>query len=197
MPRCSRTLRWWWVYQYDYRVRAQNTSGISDPSPVVGPVPVSYRLLVDEMRDSSLWYAHSGEIRFLTMQDLARAKEDADRVSGADGEGIVYRLPDSIAEVTIHALATSSDSALAMKIYSGPTPETMAQRDVRREILAPFRNEYRQFCPVMFTATEFPAADRYVRDCSGRQQPGRPGRNCLRSSGRVTSSGRPRGQVTY
>ncbi len=148
---------------YDYRVRAQNTSGVSDPSPAVGPVTVSYRLLVDEMRDSSLWYAHNGEIRFLTMQDLARVKEDADRISGADGDFIVYRLADSIAEVTIQAFATSGDSALTMQISSGPTPDAMALRTIRRDIRPNFPNEYRQFCPVFFTATDFPRADRYVK----------------------------------
>ncbi len=148
---------------YDYRVRAQNTSGISEPSPAVGPVAVSYRLLVDEMQDSSLWYAHSGAMRFLTMQDLVKAKEDANRVVGADGNFIVYRLGDSIASVTVEAYATSRDSALAMQISSGPTPDAMTVREVQRAIHPNLPNEYGFYCPVLFTCTGFSPADRYVK----------------------------------
>ena len=150
-------------HSYDYRIRAQNPSGVSEPSPVVGPVSVAYRLLIDEMRDSSLWFAHGGDLTFMTLQDLVRAKEDMDRVRGADSSFIVYRLGGAIDTVTVKVFATTSDSALAMEIFSGPSAETMTLRESRRDFIPNFRNFYGFYCPVVFTATDFPAADRFVK----------------------------------
>ncbi len=148
---------------YLYRVRAQNASGVSDPSQPVGPVAVAERYLIDDMKDSSLWFSQEGELHFLTLQQVSRAKEDADRVAGSTGSSIIYRIGSAIAGAQVEVFATTHDSAIVMTISSGPSPDSFALRETRRAIYPNLPNEYRSYTPVVFTCTSFPAGDRFVK----------------------------------
>jgi mannan endo-1,4-beta-mannosidase len=73
-----------------YRVRARNAAGSSPPSNVIGPVRVESAVLVDEMRDLSNVFAHTGDLS-LDSKEARRAKEDTSRIAGGGGSEIVYR----------------------------------------------------------------------------------------------------------
>ena len=78
-----------------YRVRAQNESGISEPSDVVGPVNVKSDTLVDELADFTRVRAKTGDWK-IASRDCRSAKEDANRAAGGAGDSLVYQLPNAI-----------------------------------------------------------------------------------------------------
>lgn len=82
---------------YFYRVRARNRAGASEPSNVVGPVAVSDRVLVDELRGWSRIYSASDGLSF-QQATARRAKEDFHRLLVSEGTSIVYKV-----DAPIHA----------------------------------------------------------------------------------------------
>ncbi len=76
---------------YYYRVIAQNSAGISEPSNIVGPVLVSYKTLVDEIQDMQFIHECSGNLS-LEVKQARNFKEDAHRLKGTSGDSIVYKV---------------------------------------------------------------------------------------------------------
>jgi len=66
---------------YYYRVTARNSAGVSEPSNIVGPVSVSYKTLVDELRDWQFIYKHGGNLSLET-KEARKFKEDYHRLKG-------------------------------------------------------------------------------------------------------------------
>ena len=104
--------------RYYYRVIAQNSAGVSAPSNIVGPVLVSYKTLVDEMRDMQFIHKHSANLT-LEIKQARNFKEDAHRLKGRSGEYIVYKVEGPIhpwkvfsffsKEITDFKFSTSTD----------------------------------------------------------------------------------------
>ena len=80
---------------YCYRVIAQNSAGISEPSNIVGPVSVSYKSLVDEMQDMKSINERSGNLS-LEVKQARNFKEDAHRLKGKSGDFVVYKVEPPI-----------------------------------------------------------------------------------------------------
>jgi hypothetical protein len=85
-----------------YRVRARNTSGISEPSNIVGPARVTAATLVDELADFSRTHAH-GDGWKLANRGCRVAKEDVHRAAGSAGDTLVYELPSGIESFSVFA----------------------------------------------------------------------------------------------
>jgi len=85
-----------------YRVFAKNSAGASQPSNVVGPVPVSHATLVDELADFSKVQSRFGELE-IKSRNCRSAMDDAHRAGGTPGSTLVYRLasPLLIAKVFV------------------------------------------------------------------------------------------------
>lgn len=75
---------------YYYRVLAKNSTGISAPSNVVGPVSVAETTMVDELSDYGRIFAHGGDLSLETANPRPY-KEDAHRLKGGEGGWIAYR----------------------------------------------------------------------------------------------------------
>ncbi len=93
-----------------YRVRAQNESGISAPSNIVGPVGVINDAFVDELADFSKIDSRQGDWK-IADRDCRKAKEDAYRAAGNVGDELVYQLPTSIKDFRVFAFFTNNVSA--------------------------------------------------------------------------------------
>ena len=91
-----------------YRVQARNAAGASRASKVVGPVRVTQRMLVDELRDTALLHAQTGKLELKTLE-CRRAKEDAHRLSGQQGSTIVYRVAGPIRSCRVDAFETGKE----------------------------------------------------------------------------------------
>lgn len=75
---------------YYYRVKAENSAGVSAPSNVVGPVSVTEQTVVDELSDYSISFAHGGDLS-LEKANPRPYKEDTHRLKGNEGGWITYR----------------------------------------------------------------------------------------------------------
>ena len=100
-----------------YRVRANNESGTSEPSNIIGPVVVTHATLVDELAGFFKTSAHQGAIRLET-HDSRQAKEDATRAAGNAGDSLTYRLPTAIESFRVFAFFPKDVADLEFSISS-------------------------------------------------------------------------------
>ena len=116
-----------------YRVLARNTSGVSRPSNVVGPVQVQRVCLVDELQDFSRVQAKSAGLK-LNNDYNALYAEFLFRAQGAADDWVVYQTPADIKTLRVVAffakesadltLQTSADGAA----YTAVKPERSERR---------------------------------------------------------------------
>ena len=86
---------------YFYRVIAQNGSGQSEPSNVVGPVEVEKQSVIDHMTNfGKVWNAKNVSIS--TGNDRT-FKEDIHRMAGTYGSRIYYHIPGKLDEMKIYS----------------------------------------------------------------------------------------------
>jgi hypothetical protein len=100
---------------YFYRVVAENESGRSAPSNVVGPVEVRTQALIDDMRSLNREYRTAGKLAVKTDDDR-RYKELLWRVQGEPGSELVYAVPGPIAGVRVYAFAQGDSTALSFGV---------------------------------------------------------------------------------
>lgn len=93
---------------WHYRVIAQNSSGESPPSNVVGPVHIRYGCLVDELQSLRKAHWHSPGLKLDNNFNGAFA-EYLYRANGAPEDAIVYRSPESIKHVRVFAWSGPDD----------------------------------------------------------------------------------------
>lgn len=133
---------------YCYRIKAQNDSGISEPSNVVGPVMVKHLTLVDEMRDFSLVAQHTA-VTPETGQ-TRNAKEDMDRMKGGSGASLIYELPATIQTCIVYAFLPKELADFRFQVSSdGQTWQTI---EARRKDFFSGEGQYEYFKPVRYRA---------------------------------------------
>jgi hypothetical protein len=88
---------------YYYRVRAKNTSGVSEPSNVVGPIKLNERFMIDEILDFSHLFSHEGKLT-LESANARPYKEDPHRLRGTNRDAVVYRTAGEIHSAKILTL---------------------------------------------------------------------------------------------
>jgi hypothetical protein len=114
---------------YYYRLRAKNTSGVSAPSNVFGPVKVSELALIDELVDFSKAFAHDGTLT-LESANARPYKEDPHRVKGTAGDSIVYRTSKNIHSAKILTLMEGAEKDFEFyastdgKVFQRLTPKS-------------------------------------------------------------------------
>jgi len=99
---------------YYYRLIARSEAGASKPSPVIGPVKIRCRTLVDEMRNTSLTYRSGGKPE-LRSNDARNYKEDCHRLSGMPGDWIAYQVTGKIKAVRVYAFGAQTEPGLEFR----------------------------------------------------------------------------------
>jgi hypothetical protein len=87
---------------YYYRVTAKNSAGVSEPSNIVGPVPVSCKTLVDELQDCSFIHKREGNLSLETNQ-ARKFKEDSHRLKGTKDAYIIYQVESPINSFKVYS----------------------------------------------------------------------------------------------
>jgi hypothetical protein len=153
-----------------YRVRAQNASGISGPSSVVGPVKVTSDTLVDELADFAKVQSKQGDW-ILAISDCRRAKEDAHRAAGTAGDQLVYQLPSAIRSFRIWAFFPKTESEV--KCSLSDDGQTFRELPVHKETYFQGAGEYGYWEPVMFHAENIANGQFLKIELTGETQIGR------------------------
>lgn len=146
---------------YYYRVIAQNSSGQSGPSNVVGPVKVTYRMLVDELANTSQIYQKSDSLKFAPIRTAVLAKYDYSRLDGAKGSYVIYKVPDNIDSIAVEAFFTKGQCG--MTFYASDSLTTFRKIAAKLETFPPYTNFYHFYTPALYTCSEFPANSRYLK----------------------------------
>jgi len=147
---------------YYYRVKAKNSSGVSEPSEAFGPVSADYLMMIDEMENDNNFYGRMGNLRFLKFEDMVRAKEDRNRIAGKDGDYIVYKIPETISSLQVDAFF-AKDDAKDLKVLTGENVESFRPLAVTKSVFPNFTNVYKFFLPVRYSAEKIPAAHRFIK----------------------------------
>ncbi len=146
---------------YSYRVIAENSSGESAPSNMVGPIAVTYKKLVDELADTSKILIASDSLKFAPLPSAVRAKYDYSRLDGASGEYVIYEVPRSIDSIMVEAFFTKGQCG--MSFYASDSLTTMKPIPAKLETFPPYSNFYGFYTPAMYTCSEFPAHSRFLK----------------------------------
>ena len=146
---------------YYYRVIANNVSGSSAPSNEAGPVEVTYKKFVDEMKDSTKIIQMSGNLQFLNYQDVFKAKEDNSRLKGEKDAYIIYEIPKSIDSIKVEVFLTSSQCGL--DFFASDSLSSLKPLAAKIETYPPYKNFYGFYTPAIYTCDEFPPDSRYLK----------------------------------
>jgi mannan endo-1,4-beta-mannosidase len=147
---------------YSYRVRARNSSGISEASEIVGPVSAPYRIFVDEFETTEKKNGKSSGLKVIINRENIRAKEDGSRLEGTSGDSIIYQLPSQITHIQVDAFFTTNNREKDLQFSSGIPQQAAAALKANREIFDVFNNAYRAFTPVRYTVKDIPKDHKYI-----------------------------------
>ena len=134
--------------QYFYRVKAENDSGFSEASNVVGPVTVRRLTLVDEMKNFARMHQHTGIA--LETANTRNAKEDMDRIKAGPEAFIVYRTPTPMQTCKVYAFL--SEDATSLRFHQSSDGQTYMETGAQRRDYFSGEGEYGYFKPVFYEA---------------------------------------------
>jgi hypothetical protein len=153
-----------------YRIRATNTSGISEPSNVVGPVMVENDTLVDELADFARVHSKTGDWK-IASRDSRSTKEDAHRAAGTTGDTLVYQLPNTVLGFRVFAFFPKIEHDLKFSISNdGRSFQEIA---AQKEIYYHGTGEYNYWKPILFHAEKLRAGNFLKIELTGETQIGR------------------------
>ena len=131
-----------------YRIRAQNASGISEPSNVEA-VKVKDDTMVDELADFSKVQSKQGDWALRT-GDCRRVKEDAHRAAGRAGDELVYQMHSPI--TGFHIFAYFRGTNTDMKCSISTDGSTFQDVPVHKEDYFDGAGDYNYWHPIEFSA---------------------------------------------
>ena len=155
---------------YYYRIIAKNNSGSSGTSNEMGPIDVTYKKFIDDMKDSSKIINKSDSLVFLSYQDSYRAKEDYSRLKGRYGSYIVYEMPQDIDSIKVEVFFMPpsnivSGNQCGLDIYASDSLNDSSFKilNTKMETFPPLNNFYKFFIPAVYTCAEFPLNSKYLK----------------------------------
>jgi mannan endo-1,4-beta-mannosidase len=92
---------------YYYRVTAENSSGKSEPSNVIGYVEVKSKTLVDEMQNFNLISNRKGNLSLET-KEARKFKEDISRLKGVKRSSIIYNVEAPVVSWSVYSFFPSA-----------------------------------------------------------------------------------------
>ena len=99
---------------YFYRIKAQNSSGMSDASNVIGPIKIDYQIFVDEMQNRGAVFNYD-KIEVATGNDR-QYKEDLHRLKGNKGSEAVYYVDGDILGFRLAAFENDKKNLLKLSV---------------------------------------------------------------------------------
>lgn len=158
------------IGKWFYRVRAKNSSGISAPSNVVGPVRVKESTLVDELSDFAKLQSKTGDWKIAT-HDSRSAKEDAARAAGAAGATLTYQLPTAITSFRVSVFFPGAENDLHFSVRD--SDGIFRAFTVQKESYFHGAGEYGYWKPILFHAEKLSGGTVLKIELTGETQIGR------------------------
>jgi mannan endo-1,4-beta-mannosidase len=146
---------------YYYKIFAENSSGVSEPSNVVGPVAVNFKEFIDQYMDTTKIYQVNSNLELLKYQDIYKAKEDDNRLKGEAGSFIIYRVPDDMDSVEVRVFLTKSQCGLTL--LAADSLNNFVPLGAKMETFPQYINYYGFFTPAIYSCAEFPEHTKYLK----------------------------------
>ncbi|WP_339867026.1 cellulase family glycosylhydrolase [uncultured Algoriphagus sp.] len=126
---------------YFYRVIGANVSGTTPPSNIIGPIIIKKKLVMDNLRDFSLTYSHSDNLKINseTYPRLRQTEEDyfqAERTSKSSSGEIVYKA-DGLKSLALFVFSDKVDSITIEYSVDGKS-----WKDITNNVKKTFREGY-------------------------------------------------------
>ncbi|MFA5292296.1 MAG: hypothetical protein WC496_04590 [Phycisphaerae bacterium] len=154
-----------------YRVKAQNTAGISEPSNVKGPVYAFCRTFIDEMQDLNSISSHKGKVS-LENNQARRFKEDSSRLAGKNGSSIVYHVKEPIISFKLYAFFP--DNIQDFKFSVSDDGKKFQPIKFEEEDYGIGKGDYDYYRPVLYTSAFKSDNSKYLKiEFAGKAQIGR------------------------
>jgi mannan endo-1,4-beta-mannosidase len=147
--------------RYFYRVQARNESGTSEYSNVIGPIGVSVKTLVDDMESFDRVFQKDGYLTLLTLQDIRRAKEERNRLTGQEGSYIMYKIPGDAWTIKVDALCTNDNSNVSIAADSALGVMKTIPLKIRRFHFG--ANDYEFYDSISCTSDQLPSGIHFVK----------------------------------
>jgi hypothetical protein len=154
-----------------YRVRANNETGTSEPSNVVGPVKVAQVTFVDELADLNKASAVQGNLT-IQLTDSRKAKEDAARAAGNAGDALTYQLPTAVTGFRVFAFFSKKVTDLKFSISKDG--KDFQEVKAAAENYYAGAGDYDYWKPVLFHTEKIGAGGKFLKiELTGETQIGR------------------------
>jgi hypothetical protein len=147
--------------RYFYRVKAKNESGESDYSNIVGPIMIDYKKFVDELEDFSKIFQKDGELKLLSIEDIRKAKEERNRLTGSEGSYIIYKAPQVTTNVKIDFFPLKDESEI--KIFTAPDTTNFSELTLNKEYFKFGKNDYGFFDAARFSSGNIPNDTKFIK----------------------------------
>jgi hypothetical protein len=146
---------------YFYRIKARNESGVSEYSNVVGPIEVSYKILIDELENDKKIFKKEGDLEFLKLKQIVQAKEDRNRLKGGKENYLIYNVQGVVKSVKVDFFLT--DELGEVQLFSAADSEIYSKLSMKKDIYVPYKNVYGYFTAVSNTSSEILNSARYIK----------------------------------
>jgi len=143
-----------------YRVLAENHSGQSAPSNVVGPVKVTELGLTDEMENLMIAYHVEGDMAFQTDDDR-KYKEDRVRLQCEEGSRLLYYTPGSLTRMKIFVFAESEEPTL--RFYRSEDNRSYIPVQAGRTSYYSGSGDYAYWRPVLYESRQPELSGQYLK----------------------------------
>jgi hypothetical protein len=154
-----------------YRVRANNETGTSEPSNIVGPVKVAQVTFVDELADLNKASAVQGNLT-IRLNDSRKAKEDAERAAGNAGDALTYQLPNAVTGFRVFGFFPKEVADLKFSISKDG--KDFQEVKATAENYYAGAGDYDYWMPVLFHAEKIGAGGKLLKiELTGETQIGR------------------------
>jgi hypothetical protein len=153
-----------------YRVRAQNESGVSEPSNIVGPVKVKSATLVDELDNFAKVKSQPGDWK-IADRNCRSAKEDAYRAAGKAGDVLIYELPNAVQSFRVFTFFPKEENDVKFSVSDDG--QNFHEVAARKEIYFHGAGEYGYWRPVLFHAEKIRGGNFLKMELTGETQIGR------------------------
>jgi len=145
---------------YYYRVIALNSAGISKPSNIVGPVPVTYKTLVDEMQDMQSIHEYSSDLS-LEIKQARNFKEDAHRLKGTSGDYLIYKVELPINSWKVYSFFPENISDFKFSVSANGRDFEQVKFDRRDYFVG--KGEYDYYKPVLYNGAGSGEEAKYLK----------------------------------
>jgi len=106
-------------------------------------------------------FQKDGEFKFLSIEDVRKAKEERNRLTGTEESYFIYKIPSAVSAVKIDLFPLKEESGI--KVLAGDSIENFSELEMNTDIFKFGKNDYGFFDAATYSSEDIPDNSRYVK----------------------------------